>query len=91
MKLTPPPVFRGLPPGEAVVRAPAGHPVVADAHDPPLRVDDDGAHLGGGVLGTHGGEEGGRHEVLVPGEVALALPPRSGGRSSRCGCCWRRC
>jgi len=53
-------------PRELVVTASKGHPVVANPHDLVLVVDDAGSHLGAGVLGPHGREEGYGHEVVCP-------------------------
>jgi hypothetical protein len=48
-------IVRRARPGQLVVRAAGGEPVVADANDAPPGVHNAGAHLGGGVLRPHAG------------------------------------
>ena len=66
-------VLAGPFPGEDVVGAALGHPVVAGGDDDVVLRDDAGAHLGVGVLAPPGRQHGNAHEIFVPGDVVLAL------------------
>mmetsp|Transcript_5977 Transcript_5977/g.17480 ORF Transcript_5977/g.17480 Transcript_5977/m.17480 type:complete len:226 (-) Transcript_5977:90-767(-) len=70
-------------PWELVVTAACGEPVVADADNAIVRVDDTGADLSRRVLGPHGAEERHRHEVVVPGQVIRSLGPST---APSCSC-----
>lgn len=56
-------------PGELVVRAAGGHPVVAYGEDFIFRAHDAGAHLGAAVFAALGGKQGNAHEVFVPPDI----------------------